>query len=323
MPDIYTHILAGRESLKNIETLERESILYFDKLFYLGCMGPDIFLYHNSFSRIANREAIGLGRMMHRKDCGNLITNALKYIKETSDVDTFSDKRVIYLLGYLCHYAADRIAHPYVFYRSGIYQKGRKETYKFRRYHKIIELAIDSQMAKYLDNGDINIIKMYELIDVGKRIPDEIENLYEHICSIYFKGHTEKLRKDLVNKSYTSMKKAWSIFYDPNYIKRYLLKQIGLNIFIYPVDCNDRDYMNEKKEKWFDPWSCKESNKTFFEIFNEIVELSSALLTAAIAYLDNKLSFDIVKEIIGNYSLITNTDASEVIKEAKCFKLIF
>ena len=323
MPDIFTHILNGIESLKGISEPEKDAILGLKEIFYLGCMGPDMFMYHDFYPWLKNRSASELGRRMHKENCGYLISDALKYLKENITGEVFLDDGIIYILGYICHYAADRAAHPFIYSRCGKYEKLRPETHKCRIYHKITEMAIDYHMAKWVNNEDINCIRNYKYIDIGKRIPDSIVNMYNFLFNIYFKELRDKLNIGFINESYICLKKAWKFFYDPYYIKRRLLKITGLDMFLYPVEPDKRDYMNEKKEEWPNPWNAEVSDKSFYQIFDESVRLSSDLLQTAIDFIKDLVSFEYMKDTIGNYSFASNTDVTKEIKEMKYFKIIF
>lgn len=324
MPDIYTHILNGRECLKRLGCTQKAAITRSLNLFYLGCMGPDIFLYHNFYPWMRDRSVNELGGKMHEQHCGELIVTALKHISDNVKDNILMDSRVIYFLGYICHYAADRLAHPYIISRSGFYDKTRPETHRYRNAHKIMELAIDYHMARKLDNQDVNKIRMNSFIDVGDEIPGNIEELYNYVFTVYFKGYVDKLSRDFINQSYLYIKKAWSIFYDPTCLKRYMLKLIKCDQYFYPLNPYKRDYMNEAETQWPYPWNCSmTSKKTFYQIFDESVDLSVYLTNAAIDYLSGKITYSKLNDNMGNYSFTTNMDASEGGHEFKCFSTIF
>lgn len=323
MPDIYTHILNGRESLMRIERYQRDTILNSERLFYLGCMGPDIFFYHFVSPWSASRYVIDLGSMMHRQHCGELISEGFKLIKENAGKHAFPDERTVYLLGFLCHYCTDRIAHPFIFSRSGKYDKDKPETSKYKTSHKVMELAIDSHMARLMDDNDINKLKMNTFIDIGKSIPEPIEDLFQYLINTFFGEHASKLKHRYINESYRCFKAAWRAFYDPYYIKRHILGIVGLDIVLYPVDSNKRDYMNEKMLEWADPCSREVYNKSFIEVFSESVKLSSKLIKSAFDFLEDRITFKDLENSIGNFSYLTNTDVSSKLQEMKYFSPIF
>lgn len=322
MPDIYTHIINGTESIKGIRNDVRDIIQNSLNLFYLGCMGPDIFLYHTLSPLRKSKLVISLGGKIHREHCGEFIAEALKYSKQTR-FSSKIDESSIYFLGYLCHYSTDRAAHPYILCRSGKYEKHNAETRKYRTSHKVMELSIDCHMAELFSDSEIWKIRMCNYIDVGHCIPPPVQNVYHHVFGIFFGEQTQRLDNDFIDQSYRCFRKAWNFFYDPFHIKKSMLRILGLDFLLYPKNPYIRDYMNEKGEEWADPCSNKPDCRTFIEIFNDSVNLSVRLLNTAIGYLYDEISFEEMKRMIGNFSYLTNTDVTAGTSEIKHFRPIF
>ena len=53
-----------------------------------------------------------------------------------------------YLVGLICHYVLDSNVHPYVFYKTGKFDKKMKSTYKYNTIHLFMETFIDNDMIK-------------------------------------------------------------------------------------------------------------------------------------------------------------------------------
>lgn len=323
MPDIYTHIINGTESLKKISKEERCTILGNRKLYNLGCMGPDIFLYYSYLPCTKIKQVTALGKAMHNVHCGEFLAEAFRFISMTNTNKDIIDERSIYFLGYLCHYALDRTAHPFVFSRSGRYDKLDRETLKFRFSHKITELAIDFNIARLYGGQDIDKLKVYSLIDVGNSIPESVEKVYFHVLNRFFSENIKELSSNFINRSYLSYRRAWKVFYDPHKIKRNLLKPIGLDFLFHPIDPYKRDYMNEKGERWPDPCTGVTEKRNFIQIFDDSLKLSHELLDAGIGYLKGNISFDYLKKKIGNFSYLTNKDVTYETMSMAYFKPIF
>ncbi|KPU44062.1 hypothetical protein OXPF_22280 [Oxobacter pfennigii] len=326
MPDIFTHVANGKESIKRLNIMEDGYCIQPQNIFFLGCMGPDIFLYHNFYPWKANRTVNELGDEMHTKNCGDFIVSAFEYIKneDLDEKEILDDMRVLYFLGYICHYAADRIAHPFVFSRSGVYDENNPDTYKLKHAHKIMELSIDYHLARRLYGLDVNKVKMHELLDVGETMPKGIVYIYRKILNGYFGNIVSKLSGDYINESYRAIKSAWKIFYDPIFIKRYTMKVLGYGDYFYPTNPNLRDYMNEKGRDWPHPCDFRNtSREDFYTIFERTVELAADMLKSAIDYLYKKRDINKFKESIGNFSFLTNTDISQNEQRMICFNNIF
>lgn len=322
MPDIYTHILCGRKTIENMNGYIAECINGKLNTFFLGCMGPDIFFYNRFNINHRYKVTQKLGSIMHRQHCGELISESFRYIKATAASDAI-DERTVYMFGYLCHYALDRAAHPYIYSRSGIYNRNDKSSRRFMGAHKVMELAIDYHMARRFDNIDINSARMYEYIDIGAVVPSDIQELYIHLFNKYFKNIFNMIDGSIVNDAYLGIKKAWKMLYDPKFIKRKLLKITMLNIFFYPIDPNARDYMNYKKESWTEPCSCQLRDQSFLELFEISIRMASGFINSALKYLNGDICFEELKGLIGNFSFLTNRNIDTECQKMECFSPIF
>ena len=324
MPQAYTHILVGKECLKIVERLK---VYNNAELFYLGCMGPDLFSYQNLYTWIKNRPENQLADKMHNQYCGPFIIDALKYIKGTSKSKNELDQRAVYMMGYLCHYIMDKTMHPYVFYKTGLsnfYNKKNPETYIYRYSHTMLEMVIDYHMAKKIEGSDVHKIKVYEYFDVGKSVPSDIKELYNHMFSIYFKDYVSSLSTNLINESYKGMKLIWRFIYDPNNMKGRLLKLFNKDYFLYPKAPYEKDYMNINKKIWYHP--CDKniySNKSLYELFNDAVYQTSVIINCAIDYLNGDASIDTLQKLVGNYSFDTGLDIKKHNQNMEYFDPIY
>jgi hypothetical protein len=113
MPDIYTHIVNGMESIKYLDNDRLKAVLSYEKSFYLGCMGPDIFLYYYKSPLTKGRNVVDLGGSIHRQHCGKFILESLRYIKDAESKGMDMSQGRAYFLGYLCHYSLDRTARSF------------------------------------------------------------------------------------------------------------------------------------------------------------------------------------------------------------------
>lgn len=329
MPQAYTHILGGKESLKTLKRSKIYSIYDNIELFYLGCMGPDLFSYQNIYTWIKNRPKNKLADKMHTQNCGSFIIDALKYIKNTSVNNSKSelDQRAVYMMGYLCHYAMDKTAHPYVFYKTGLssfYNKQNPETYIYRYSHTMLEMAIDYHMAKKIEGSDIHKIKVHEYFDTGKNIPSSIKDLYDHMFSIYFKDYVSSLCTDFINESYKGMKFIWKFIYDPNNIKGKLLKIFNKDYFLYPKAPYEKDYMNTNRKLWYHPCDKKiYSNKSFYKLFDDAVCETYIIINWAIDYLNGDVNINTLQKLVGNFSFDTGLDIRKHSQKMKYFDPIY
>ena len=119
MPAFFTHETVCEKVLDRLP--EKQAARISDRaLFYLGAQGGDpLFLYRDKNKR--------LGVVLHREKIYEFFAALLR-----ADCDSFA-------LGYLTHYAADTVFHPYV-YR---YVREHGEEYPKHNLHALIERDID------------------------------------------------------------------------------------------------------------------------------------------------------------------------------------
>lgn len=148
MPAFFSHFLCGEESLKFIDKTEiKNTVDKHKNTFVLGTQGPDFFYFHRIHFWTDKGSLYYIGTLFHKEIISQFFELSLDYIMNRPD----SEKEVLlaYLYGYVCHYALDTEAHPYVFYKTGFARKGEKSS-KFKIYHRKFEYAIDVLMCNLL-----------------------------------------------------------------------------------------------------------------------------------------------------------------------------
>ena len=130
MPDIAVHHAFGQEVKASLSP-EIQNYLV-DSPYIYGLYGPDPWFMYQPWKRRQGR-----GRRMHTTRTGAFLKAlALRSRSGASRRETFS-----YLAGFLCHYALDSAAHPYIIWQT-------TETWPTRRAHRDMEHALDVSLLK-------------------------------------------------------------------------------------------------------------------------------------------------------------------------------
>jgi len=131
MPDVAVHASFSKEVLRSLPPEIRGAILR--DPYDFGAYGPDLWFMHRPWVR---RE--GRGRRMHTTRTGAFLTALARQGKTGgSRAELFS-----YLAGFLCHYALDAEAHPYIIRRT-------TTEFHYPRAHMSFEHSLDvCQMAR-------------------------------------------------------------------------------------------------------------------------------------------------------------------------------
>ena len=130
MPEGYTHVRTARKAAAAIHYKVRHPAA-----FAAGANGPDVFFSFEVWKRPARRRADlpALGERMHAEATGAFLQSLLRHVKTGAQVE--------YALGFLSHYAADTLLHPYV---AAVCQPGMP--YAGKGGHGYFEIALDSTL---------------------------------------------------------------------------------------------------------------------------------------------------------------------------------
>ena len=104
MPDIVLHNKIGEDVFRKMEPVQRTVIDY--DIFRFALQGPDAFLFYRFFSPYRNKDVVERSKTMHELKTGVFLTELAK--------EAYNDKVFSFLAGFLCHYALDSVAHPYI-----------------------------------------------------------------------------------------------------------------------------------------------------------------------------------------------------------------
>ena len=105
VPDIAVHASFGEEVLSSLPPEVRESIR--PEPYTFALFGPDLWFMHQPWRRRQGR-----GRRMHTTRMGAFLLSLLRRARTAP----CREEMFSYLAGFLCHYALDSTAHPYVIY---------------------------------------------------------------------------------------------------------------------------------------------------------------------------------------------------------------
>lgn len=318
MPDVLTHILCAEEALQGIAKDEYKTYIYENqKLFNLGAQGPDLFFYHDIIPWKKRRHDIkSIGRLLHSKETGRFFIEAIKYLKNQSG-ERFKEL-FIYLAGFMCHFGLDRMAHPYIYYHGGVYNREKPETKIYRSYHKRLEIIIDTILLKERKGIDVTAYPVYKEIDAGSKLPDVVVDFYRYILNSIYKKTTSS---SVINESYDDMKSVLKLLHDPYGIKSCIFRTLGnfsreaqyINSAMYSnkIDMG-YDYMNYRHIPWSHPCDKNEVyNYSFYDIFSRAVRESRGMINASIEFLEGRIEVFALSKYFPNISYISGRSAEK------------
>lgn len=235
MPTSVTHQILAEEVYKELPKKISAEILSLPH-FYLGAQGCDICFMYKAVSTLGDN----LGQFVHA-------VKPLSFFRILWEESRKSAEVRSYAYGYLTHYAADTIFHPFIYDLMG----GKERVLK----HHAIEHAYDAALLKKYKSGSLSA---YRLPAFGKVEIDGIYKVYARYARVSGWGELSKPAFRRAVKYYA----AFVSFRLPWYRKKYvrpserlfeesraralkLLKEFRASADgVFPADSFGRHYLN-------------------------------------------------------------------------------
>ena len=313
MSDILNHYYCGELALELIDTEIKTVISENRTLFNLGTQGPDFFLYHGAAPWRKNKGYSKYGGLLHNCETNNLIYKMLKY---ASEIKNYEEKRKIfsYSMGFICHLSLDSLSHPFIFYYSGVYKKGNKETEIYSHYHKEYEMILDALNSKRLGKTSSVDFPYFKTFTPDYKDISTVQNLYGYIV-----GETtgETLPDNAVSDCIADFMHLFSLFPDKSGWKKKFFKILEnltghphavTKAFIQKEFEDKDDYMNMNHKKWVHPCdNTMVSTESYADLFDKAVKDTAKKINQLYKLIDSDFSIDDVSNIIHNISFTTGS----------------
>ncbi len=139
MPAYSTHYLLAYELMEKIK-----NSVYFavdEQAVYIGSQGPDIFYDHRILPWMPGKSLRKVGSALHRTKPSVLFDALRDYINQHPNDDIAKS----YAVGFILHYALDRVCHPYVYFMQYRFKELYPDINAFSA-HNTVEFALDSYL---------------------------------------------------------------------------------------------------------------------------------------------------------------------------------
>jgi hypothetical protein len=313
MSDILNHYYCGELAIELIDNDIREAILKNRKLFNLGTQGPDFFLYQGVAPWRKNKGYRKYGGIIHKGETNKLIYHLFKYADLIEDND--EKKQILsYAMGFVCHLSLDSISHPFIFYHSGLYKKGDRNTEIYSHYHKEYEMILDALNSKSLKKISSVDFPYQETFTPTNKNIFAIQHLYEFLIK---ETINEQLPENAVFDCIKDYMDLFSFFPDKSGIKKIffgILEKItghphAVTKALIQKEFEDKDdYMNLNHKEWVHP--CDETIKSkdsYADLFNRAVYDTTKKINQLYKLIDSDFSIDDISNIIHNVSFSTGS----------------
>ena len=284
----------------------------------------DSLMFYNLFSLLPGKKVRNFSRTFHRNKSQDFFINLITYIKD-NNLGTDSDV-CSFLVGFICHYELDSTIHPYVFYKTGVFDKKDRRTYKYNNIHEFMEIFLDNDMVRRRENINPYKFKLGEFcFDIKKfsaSLNDTIDYSFEKTFGI-------NSMSKVYYKSLKQMRTSLVVFRrDPYGIKKFFYKladtftsrkTFRFEAISYHYPLADRhNFLNEEHHIWRNPCIYKAtSRESFLDLYLKALKSTKVLVCASFDYINGK-DIDLEK-IFTNKSYVTGLNCEDK-KELKYFE---
>jgi hypothetical protein len=280
MPDAVTHCFLA-ENVKNSLKISY-LVEHFDVL-QMGAQGPDPLFYYHYLPWKPNNGAKKLANRLHTESTKPYLELLVRSAKD--------DETKAWVAGFLTHFALDTVAHPYVFYKTGLFDPA---TQQYRGYHLMLERAIDNIYIKrrgYFPSRynirNRHFSRPSAPTNVITLLNDAGSNLYQAPNL----GH-------LYARAYQDLRSAFRVLnFDPIGFKKFIFKLVdkvtkGDILFsalsAYNCILPGINYMNTLHKPWRHPSTNEEFTYSFDELFQIASDKAARLIQLAEDYYQTK-----------------------------------
>ena len=322
MPATAVHAYFAQD-LNDILPKEIKNKLDVDRLKTFG-QSTDSLMFYNLFSILPGKKIRDFQKYFHTNKTQDFFVNLINYIKEndyTEDIDVNS-----FLVGTICHYVLDSTVHPYIYYKTGYFNKNDKSTYKYNNVHTFMETFLDNDMIKRRESINpykFNISKFsFDTSKFSNELNDTIKYTFKETFDV---DNMDKI----YYKSLKQMRNSIFIFRQDRYgIKKFFYKLADtftskrvfrFEAISYHYPLNDRhNFLNENHKLWRNPCDYSlASEESFLDLYLKALKLAKVMICASFDYINGK---DIeLEKVFINKSYITGLDC-ELDKELKYFE---
>lgn len=307
MPDLVTHYYFGEQVLASLPEHLNQAIQ--KDIFFHTTPGPDVW-FPMGFYGGKNKAKCKRGGYMHKNHTGAFLTALAREAQSQEDKDALFS----YLTGFLCHYALDTVAHPYILYSTGEYNDS-PDTISYRGNHTRLERAIDCWIirSKYgLIPGRFSITNRMLAL---KRLPD---SLREPLNRVYGEVYGWENAWEDLNTATADHRFFYRVMRDPVHLVNFFTglfdngtSHLDYRLLSYrnrDLDPETIDFLNLRHRQWRHPYDpARTSTASFPELMELARQKALQLIDIIYDYVYHKEEYDL-PSLIGNESYSTGLD---------------
>lgn len=271
MPACITHNLFAMDVLSRLEETGIDRCAY-----AWGAQGPDFLFCHRYFKTMRDKTVRTMqeyGSALHR-DPPSVTLGAMRSFVREHESPVYRS----YVLGFLCHYALDSTAHPFVNARA-VEMAGRREGETRGTMHGEIEAALDAIVLRWRTGKLPGEVRLKDMFPKNEGVQRMIARLYREVIFEVYGADVEE------NGLYQATKDAHLLFAvcnDRTGLKRALFNVIEkgrphvITSHLVPVtEDPEEDFANTAHDPWVHEGG--EHTEDFFQLYASALDLGLEL----------------------------------------------
>ena len=324
MASTITHAYFIMDVYEKLDSKTKNFLCYKKNFLKTTAQNMDVLFFYNITNLKKGKKIRDFGHYFHQHEVYNFFETLIHYIKLKKYYDDSSV--MAYLYGMLSHYVLDSTMHPYVIYKTGVFKRDDRKTYKYNHLHGRLETYFDNYLI--LTRENINPVKFkcydfFETCSFNDKLNDIIDFSYKQVFNI---NNMSKIYKQAISNMRFFYRE---IRYDPCAIKvnfyRFIdlfktRKYLKLDILSYnqKVDLKS-DYLNLDHKKWCNPTDKKiVSNLSLIDLYQDSIIKTVWIINKINEYFYDNKDIDL-KSVIKNNSYVTGRDC-DIMRELKYFE---
>lgn len=319
MPATITHAFFSLDVYNNLDNTIKSKIKN-KKQLMMFAQNTDPLMFYNILSLKGGKKIRSLQSTSHQEKTLQLFENIIFYMKEKKYYQDSST--LTFLYGFITHYILDSTIHPYIFYKTGNFDKKRKDTYQYNGLHAYMETYIDNYFLEERKTP-LDFSFCFDFTPFSKELNDTINYGFEKtfhekgMATKYYKALKQmKLFLTLFRRDTLGVKKKFYCLIDNLTPKRvFPFKSLSYHLDNYET----YDFLNKKHATWVYPVDQeKRSTKDIDQLYHDSIIKTTEIIKEIHNYFFFNKTINLEK-VLGNNSYLTGIDCNQK-KEQKHFE---
>lgn len=276
MASTITHAFFILDVYDKLDTQTKKLLIDNKNILKSSAQGMDPFFFYKITTPWKGKRMREFGEYFHDNYTFNFFEILINYIKYNGYAR--NSEVMAFLYGTLSHYILDSNIHPFVIYKSGIFDKNNKDSYKYNMKHEEMETMLDNYLVSLrlgIKPWKFKAHKFcFEKVEFSDTFKEVIDFSFKETFGVnnmteFYKKALNDMNKFFVifrNDSY-GIKKSFYQFIDlicPKDFRRKTPLSYKMNI--------DYNKFNLEHKKWYHPTSKKiKSNSSILDIYTKSV----------------------------------------------------